>query len=387
VLRPYFADLHIHIGRDIDHNPVKITASKHLTLTNILLEASERKGIELIGIVDTQSPAVQREIKTLIDHQEAYELVDGGIRFQNVTMLLGVEIELYDANCHGPIHVLCFLPTLEKMKKFSTWLSKHMKNIFLSSQRYYGSAKELQRKVKSFNGLFIPAHVFTPFKSLYGKGVKRSLTEVFKPELIDSIELGLSSDTTMADHIQELHHYTYISNSDAHSLRKIGREYQEVLLEQPSFKEFQLALKQTNGRKINRNFGLNPKLGKYYTTVCRQCLQPLNQRASKCLNCHSEKQVKGVFDRILELATTECATPDRPPYIYQVPLDFLPTLGPKTYEKLLDAFQTEMNIIHEATYEQLKRVTSKKIAKLILDMRQGQLNIQAGGGGKYGKIT
>src|SRR5690625_1882468 len=379
--------MHIHIGRDQLNQPVKISASHQLTLTNILIEASERKGIQLIGVIDTQSPNVQQEIFDLIEGGQAAELADGGIRFKHVTLLLGAEIEIYDDNCQGPIHVLCFLPNLATMKQFSDWLKQHMKNITLSSQRYYGSAKVLQRKVKALGGLFIPAHVFTPFKSLYGKGVKRSLTEVFLPELIDGIELGLSADTEMADHIQELHHYTYISNSDAHSLRKIGREYQEVLLEQPSFKEFQLALKQTNGRKINRNFGLNPKLGKYYTTVCRQCLQPLNQRASKCLNCHSEKQVKGVFDRILELATTECATPDRPPYIYQVPLDFLPTLGPKTYEKLLDAFQTEMNIIHEATYEQLKRVTSKKIDKLILDMRQGQLNIQAGGGGKYGKIT
>ena len=387
MLQLYFADFHIHIGRDIFNNPVKITASNKLTLTNILIEASDRKGIQLIGVVDTQSPAVQEEIKTLIAQEKAYELTEGGIRFKNVTMLLGVEIEVYDDHCNGPIHVLCYLPTLEKMEQFSAWLKQHMKNIYLSSQRYYGSAKTLQKKVKSLDGLFIPAHVFTPFKSLYGKGVKRSLKEVFMPELIDGIELGLSSDTLMADQIKELHDYTYISNSDAHSLRKIGREYQEILLKQPSFQEFKWALHGKDGRTIKRNFGFNPELGKYYTTVCRQCLQPLNKQTKKCPSCQSKKIVKGVFDRILELKTSDLAKENRPPYVYQVPLEFLPTLGPKAYEKLLAAFQTEMNIIHHVPYMELKRVTTEKIAQLIIQMRRGNLTIEAGGGGKYGKIT
>ena len=105
-------------------------------------------------------------------------------------------------NCHGPIHVLCFFPTIQTMKDFSNWLSHHLKNIHLSSQRIYVSGIELQKKVKELNGLFIPAHVFTPFKSLYGKGVYHSLTEVLNPEWIDGIELGLSSDTYMADPLQ-----------------------------------------------------------------------------------------------------------------------------------------------------------------------------------------
>lgn len=74
--------------------------------------------------------------------------------------------------------------------------------------------------MKAFEGLFIPAHVFTPFKSLYGKGVKTSLLEVFNPDLIDGVELGLSSDTSMADTIHELQPYTFLTNSDAHSLEK-----------------------------------------------------------------------------------------------------------------------------------------------------------------------
>src|SRR5690625_2656483 len=219
MLNNYFTDMHIHIGRDKYSNPVKITASKQLTLTNILLEASRRKGIDMVGVIDCQSPYVLEEINHLVETKEAAELVDGGIRFENVTLLMGSEIEIYDDNCKGPIHVLCYFPSLYTVHQFSKWLSSKMKNIQLSSQRYYGTAKELQYKVAELDGLFIPAHVFTPFKSVYGKGVTTSLTEVFDPDLIDGIELGLSSDTKMADQIKELHQYTFLTNSDSHSLQ------------------------------------------------------------------------------------------------------------------------------------------------------------------------
>src|SRR5699024_465629 len=225
MLQQYFVDLHIHIGRDIYGKPVKITASKNLTLTNVLIEASRRKGIDMVGVIDCQSPAVQAEIIQLIKDNRAKELQEGGIRFENVTLILGAEIEVYDENCQGPIHVLCYFPTLDKMMAFSEWLKPRMKNISLSSQRYYGLATQLQEKVKQLHGLFIPAHVFTPFKSVYGKGVKHSLTEILDGSLIDAIELGLSSDTMMADQIKELHPFTFVTNSDSHSLAKIGREY------------------------------------------------------------------------------------------------------------------------------------------------------------------
>lgn len=386
MLQQYFADMHIHIGRDMFNQPVKITASPALTLTNILMEASRRKGIHMVGVIDSQAPAVQQEINQLIKQGKAYELDGGGIRFEQVTLILGSEIEIYDSNCKGPIHALCYFPTLKHMKAFSSWLAHHMKNITLSSQRYYGSATVLQAKVKELEGLFIPAHVFTPFKSLYGKGVKTSLTEVLDPEKIDGIELGLSSDTSMADHIEELHQYTYISNSDAHSLAKIAREYQEMTMEEPSFNELNQVLHEQNGRRVNRNFGMNPKLGKYYTTVCSECFTSIKPQEDACSHCQSQKVTKGVFDRIQELANSEGKLSNRPSYLHQVPLEYLPTLGPKTFEKLLAAFQTEMNVIHHVSLHELKEVISEKLAQMIVDMREGKLKIDAGGGGKYGKV-
>src|SRR5699024_10101378 len=133
MLKSFFADMHIHIGRDMYNHPVKITGAKTLTLTNVLKEASRHKGIHMVGVIDSHAPAVQQEIKELMKTGYAYELADGGIRFENATLILGAEIEVYDENCRGPIHVLCFLPTLEKMEKFSEWLTTKMKNITLSS--------------------------------------------------------------------------------------------------------------------------------------------------------------------------------------------------------------------------------------------------------------
>lgn len=385
-MKSFFCDMHIHIGRDKDNRPVKITGAKTLTLTNILAEAARNKGIDLVGIVDCHVPAVQEEIKQLIFHEKAYELEDGGIRFESVTLLLGSEIEIYDTNCKGPIHVLCFFPFISTMEKFTDWLKSRMTNINLSSQRYYGTAKELQNKVKELSGIFIPAHIFTPFKSLYGKGVERTLTEVLDPELIDAVELGLSSDTDMVNGISEIAKYPFLSNSDAHSLPKLAREYQQIQMNEASFKEFFQALKNIDDRKVLKNYGMNPKLGKYYHTVCKACLSPMESESEKCSNCGSLKKVKGVKDRIQQLTDSK-ETPKRPDYIHQVPLEYLPGLGPKTYQKLLDHFGTEMNVIHHVSKEELSHVVPDKLLRAIIANRNGELMIRAGGGGKYGSVV
>lgn len=382
----YFVDLHIHIGRTKSGRAVKITGSKNLTLQNILQTASSQKGLDIIGIIDCHSPEVIYEIEELLEQDKMIQLPHGGLRFNKTTLIPGSELEIYDENCIGPIHVLCFFPTIQLMKHFSQWLQSNLKNIHLSSQRLYCSSQDLQEKVKQLGGLFIPAHVFTPFKSLYGKGVKKSLKEVFDPEKIDAIELGLSSDTYMVQGIEELERYTFVTNSDAHSLGKLAREYQKIKMKECTFEELQLALKEQEGRKILANYGLNPLLGKYYKTVCENCGATIDDTNKACPNCGSSKIIKGVSTRIQELSTKQSNFRTRPQYIHQVPLDFIPGLGKQTMKKLLDAFGTEMNILHATTLEQLEEVIPKKIAQLIDSARKGELSIQVGGGGKYGKI-
>lgn len=387
-MKGYYVDLHIHIGRSPNGRPVKITGSKNLTIENILEEASERKGLDMIGVIDCQVPEVLLYLRQLIKEGHAEELSQGGIRYKNVTLLLGSEIEIYDDNCHAPIHVLCYLPTLDTMTDFSRWLTHYMKNITLSTQRFKGKGKELQEKVKELSGLFIPAHVFTPFKSLYGTGVKKSLSEVFHPHLIDAIELGLSSDTSMADQIEELHSYTFVTNSDAHSLAKIAREYQEIKLDYPSFNDLKLALENVNGREVITNYGLDPRLGKYHRTCCSTCFTVLSHHVEgrSCPNCGERRVIKGVYDRLLELRSNKKSERHRPPYIHQVPLDFIPKLGPKTLEKLLNYFGTEMAILHRVPEKEIATVVGESIAALIQKARQGEMDLQTGGAGKYGKV-
>ncbi len=140
-------------------------------------------------------------------------------------------------------------------------MSTHIKNITLSTQRSNISGYELIDIVEKYNGILIPAHVFTPHKSYYGNCVDR-LQDIFKEKYdkIFAIELGLSSDTYLADTISELENKTFVTNSDAHSLPKIAREYNKMLVKDISFEEVKKALKGEEGRKIIANYGLDPKL-------------------------------------------------------------------------------------------------------------------------------
>lgn len=388
-MKSVFADLHIHIGRTENGIPVKISGSRDLTFRNIAHEASRRKGIELIGIIDCQSPAVQHDMMTYMDQGEMEELAGGGIRFENTTVLLGSEIEVRDPGL-GPAHLLAYLPTLETMRAFTEWMSRYMKNVVLSSQRIYVTARELQQEVIDRGGFVIPAHVFTPHRSVYGSCVDR-MGELLDLEKLTAVELGLSSDTEMASHISELDPYPFVTNSDAHSLGKIGREYNRIAVEQADYSELLKALRMQGGRRIEANYGLNPRLGKYHRTYCAQCESILDESElsiSRCVLCGSMKIVRGVMDRILSVADREQpVVPNwKASYHYQVPLEFIPGLGKKTLGRLLDRFGTEMDILHRVDEEQLAEAAGGEIARRIVLAREGRLGIGSGGGGTYGRI-
>ena len=390
-----FADLHVHIGRSENGKPIKITAAKSLNFANIAKECADRKGINVVGIIDCASPYVIEDIENFLKTGEAYEIEDGGIIYKDkVCIILGSEIETSEINDEGKTgsaHNLCYFPSLKDIKAFSNEMQNHIHNITLSSQRANISAYELVDIVEKYNGILIPAHAFTPHKSFYGNCTDR-LSKIFKEKFnkIFAIELGLSSDTYLADEISELETRTFLTNSDAHSLPKIAREYNKMLLDGISFKEVVQALKNKNGRKILANYGLDPKLGKYHRTFCEKCGKPIEGKApvTICPDCDSSKITMGVFDRIEVIKDKEnTKSPDfRPPYIYQIPLTFMPGIGGKTIDKLLDTFETEMNILHKLSEDDIEGVVGEKIAKNIICARTGDIKIQAGGGGVYGKI-
>ena len=390
-----FADLHIHIGRSEKGKPIKITAARSLNFANIAKECYDRKGIQICGIIDCASPYVIEDIENFLKTGEAYEIEEGGIIYKDkVCILLGSEVETSEIgrNGHkGAAHNVCFFPHLKDIKGFSEEMSHHIKNITLSTQRSDLSGYELIDIVEKYNGILIPAHVFTPHKSYYGNCVD-SLKEIFKEKFnkIFAIELGLSSDTFLADTISELETKTFVTNSDAHSLPKIAREYNKLQVEDISFKEVVKALKNEEGRKVVANYGLDPKLGKYHRTYCDNCENTIETKepVSICPKCESEKVTFGVFDRIeLIKDKKETKSPKtRPPYIYQVPLGFIPGVGAKVIEKLLNKFGTEMTILHKLSKDDIEAIVGEKIANKIEEARTGHAKIEVGGGGVYGKV-
>lgn len=385
-----YADLHIHIGRTSRGEAVKISGSRDLTFENIAREASERKGIHLLGVIDCHSPVVQMDIEQLLENGTMSELKDGGIAYQDTTILLGTEIELREPEMRE-YHMLAYFRDLTTMKSFTEWMQRYMKNVNLSSQRVYVSSLEMQAEIKARGGLIVPAHAFTPHKGIYGSTAPR-MAEVLDTTLIDAVELGLSSDSSMASYIQELDQLPFLTNSDAHSLGKIGREYNELQIAHPSFDEFSMALKGEAGRNIKANYGLNPRLGKYHRTYCAACGSIMDEQAmsaERCPYCGSTKLVQGVLDRILAIADRESPhVPEfRPPYHYQVPLEFIPGLGKAKLRQLLEHFGTEMNVLHRTSEEELASVVGPVLASLIVAARNGRLELSSGGGGTYGKVS
>ena len=391
-----FADLHVHIGRSENGKPIKITAAKSLNFANIAKECADRKGINVVGIIDCASPYVIEDIENFLKTGEAYELKDGGIIYKDkVCILLGSEVETSEKGRNGKCgsaHNVCFFPHLSDIKAFSNELSHHLKNITLSTQRTDLSGYDLIDIVEKYNGILIPAHAFTPHKSYYGNCTDR-LENIFKEKFdkIFAIELGLSSDTYLADTISELENRTFLTNSDAHSLPKIAREYNKMAVEDISFKEIVKALKNEDGRRVIANYGLDPKLGKYHRTYCDDCEKSIEtiHPVENCPMCGGKNVTFGVFDRIeLIKDKKETKSPEnRPPYIYQIPLGFIPGVGGKTITKLLDTFETEMNILHKLSKDDIEMVVGEKVANSIEKARNGDAKIQSGGGGNYGKVS
>jgi len=385
----YFADLHVHIGSAKD-KPVKITASRKLTLKNIFEMSAKKKGIDMVGIVDAASPMVIAELEEFIEKGELIELKTGGLLYNNnLTVILGAEIETEEKR--GVAHSIAFFPYLKNIKDFSKVIRRYIRNIELSSQRARLSAYELYKIVRDFGGLLMPAHIFTPHKSFYGSCYD-SLIEAFGDfyDAIPAVELGLSSDTDLADTIRELSRKTFITNSDAHSFEKIGREHNKLKLESCSFDNLVKAFQGDKNNYVVANYGLNPKLGKYHRTLCLDCDYIANEPppVKRCPRCKSQNVVLGVLDRISIISDYDKPVHPvgRPPYYYQIPLEFIPGVGKNTLKKLLAAFGNEMKILHKVSEKELCEVVGEKIAKNIVLGRKGELKLQVGGGGIYGKV-
>ncbi|MGE5560084.1 MAG: endonuclease Q family protein [Chloroflexota bacterium] len=396
-----YADLHVHLGASDDGSLVKVTAARSLTVANIAAECVERKGIGMIGLVDAHSPRVIADVRRLIAAGEAEEVRGGGIRYRDrLTLILGSEVETGERDgCSA--HQLAFFRDLTAISDFSRALSHHVSNIDLSTQRCRLDATGLAGLVASLGGLLIPAHVFTPHKGIYGS-CTTSLSECFPPQAlaaIPALELGLSADTELAEQIPETARFAFVSNSDAHSLPKIGREYNAIRLNDATFDDLAAALWQRDGLAVVGNYGLDPRLGKYHRTFCDACGwqaagEPPEMACPRC----GGPVTRGVLDRIAEIALSAGATGRRSPaaapgassrhapYYHHVPLEYIPGVGPRAHARLLSAFGTEMAVLHRASESELADVVGAKVAHSIILGRSGRLRLSPGGGGHYGRV-
>lgn len=384
----YSADLHVHIGSS-NGKAVKVTGSPSLTFENIIKECEAKKGIDIVGIVDCLAPSVLSEINELMQKGYILELPGGGFQWDGVTIIPGSELEV--AAGEGVAHCLCFFPNLDRITSFASRIGRYIKNLNISTPRCHMSVIDLVKATLDEGGIFVPAHVFTPFKSFYGS-CTHSLSKVLKNyfDEIYAVELGLSADADMADMIKELRTKVFLSNSDAHSLNKIGREFNVLKVQKPDFRELVMALQNRNGRCVLGNFGLNPRLGKYHRTYCMDCNSVVDGMPPqyRCDKCGSSHVVRGVFDRLMAIRDQEVVHPlSRPPYIYNVPLEFIPGIGRVTQERLLEHFHSELYILYRATFEELKEVAGGKAAEKIIKVREGLATVKAGGGGIYGHIS
>ncbi|GAG28937.1 unnamed protein product, partial [marine sediment metagenome] len=134
---------------------------------------------------------------------------------------------------------------------------------------------ELVDVITDLGAVIGPAHAFTPFRAIFRQNKYATLEQCYQDAVkkVKFLELGLSANTDLADKLDSLKNISFLSNSDAHSEspRSLGREFNKIKMEDPSFDELVLALERKNQRKIELNVGLNPKLGKYYNMFCNKC--------------------------------------------------------------------------------------------------------------------
>jgi len=427
------ADLHIH-------SPHSIAVSKNLNL-DTMVETCKKKGIHVLGTGDVLQPDWLKYLEKNLKKDN-----DGAFSYKDIYFILQTEIE--DENS---IHQLVFFPDFSTVKEVQKKIKPYSKNIlgeWGGRPRVNLPPAELVDIITDFGALVGPAHAFTPFRAIFRQNKYATLAQCYQDAVkkVRFLELGLSANTDLADKLDSLENVSFLSNSDAHSEspRSLGREFNKIKMEKPSFNELTLALERKNQRKIVLNVGLHPKLGKYYNMFCNKCRRrvvfaksekikdsllneysiteefikimsnnPLNARKEYINNVSKEKitcpackektnkniKIKlGVSERIDVISTSvEPLHPNhRPPYINAVPLvDIIRAIKKiksvtsvtvlRTYEKMLIELGTEFEILLDTEIEQIAKF-DQGIATVIEAIRNNNVEYTPGGGGTYGQI-
>ncbi len=377
-----FCDLHIHLGR-AGGQPVKITASSRMTLKKVIEYGARVKGLHILGIIDAACSPVLEELEEMLDKKQLAECSGGGFQVPAGPLIIpGSEWEMEIEGAR--VHFLAFFPGLEALKEFNSYLGQKVKNPGLSTQFLSDEIHNALARPRQLGGYLALAHAFTPFKGFFGQLSSLGLLAGMAGH-VDLVELGLSADAGMADQISELGTLPFIVGSDAHSPDNIGREYLEIDTDVQDMGQLFGVIQNTVG--LRAFHGFPPAMGKYYRTRCRYCgFRAPGLRVKKCPGCGEKGLVQGVQDRINFLGRESGSSPVRPPYLPHLPLHVLPGFGPRTLSRLYCKLGTELEIIQQVPPDHLDQYLNSRQKALILALRRGELALESGGGGRYGRV-
>lgn len=395
----YIADLHIH--SKYSRATSKSTDLEHLT------EWAEIKGIQILGTGDFTHPLWFKEITSKLE-----PATDGLYKLKSakstMRFILSTEFScIYTKNdkCRR-IHLCVFAPNIATVEKINKTLGGKY-NLKSDGRPILGlDAKELLKILLDISPdiVMIPAHAWTPWFSIFGsKSGFNSVEECFD-ELaphIFALETGLSSDPLMNWQWSYLDKYTLISNSDAHSPEKLGREANVFeFAKEPTYADLMQAIKTRKNFLYTIEFF--PEEGKYHIDGHRVCdfkCEPAQTKKLKgiCPVCHRPLTV-GVLSRVAELAdrTKPQQPKGAPDQKSIIPLKeiiaeiegVMPTSKriDAIYHDLIKKGKNEFNILLNLSAEEIKSIADPQLAEAIMKMRQGQVIKNPGYDGVFGQI-
>ncbi|MBI4281146.1 DNA helicase UvrD [Candidatus Uhrbacteria bacterium] len=391
------------------HSKYARACSKDLTLSNIV-KWCEIKGLDVVGTGDFTHPAWFASIK-----EELEEAGDGlfalaGNRSKTRLMLTTELSSIYkQGDKVRRIHLCVLLSSIPALEKFIAALEARGVNLKSDGRPILGlSAPEIVKMVLEADprGLVVPAHAWTPWFAVFGsKSGFDSLEECFGEMTphIYAIETGLSSDPAMNWRLSKLDDILLLSNSDAHSLRNLGREANVFAVDNFDYQTLYDILKHRDRGRFVSTIEFFPEEGMYHFDghrVCKFCCQPAETKRLDgiCPVCKKTLTV-GVLNRVEALADRPAgsAPAERVPYQNIVPLEIIigeamsRQPGTKTvlgwYQKMTSVLGSEFAILLDRTYEEISSVAPKEIVEGIRRVRDGKLHISPGYDGVYGTVT
>ncbi len=395
----FIADLHLH-------SRYSRATSQDMEVKTLALWA-KRKGINLLGTGDFTHPLYFLDLKSKLNPlgNGLFTLKEDP---EGAHFMLTAEVSnmFSQGGKSRRIHTLIFAPSFEVVERINSKLGKYGK-IGSDGRPIFGfSAKDLLKMILDISPecLVIPAHAWTPWFSIFGANSGfNSIQECYEEEAkhIRAIETGLSSDPEMNWRLSALDDITLISNSDAHSPGKIGREA-NIFNCELSYKAITEAIRKKDPRRILYTIEFFPEEGKYHYDGHRNCrilFSPKETRKHKsiCPVCGKRLTV-GVMNRVEELADRpEGYIPEKAiPALRTVPLDEIvadafgvganASSVEKEYLRLVEKGESEFNILLELSPEELSSFTPPLILEGILRVREGRLKIIPGHDGVFGKI-